>query len=141
MRILLTVALGAMLAGCSGNTGELESRVRSLEAENAALKAQLGAVAAQTQLGLERANAAAMTAAAESYARRCQMALEMTRVDDPNFALPEGLDGKSCNDPLLGENAVEPDVGIVNSTVTLVGTGYRIEVLDSNNAKHVKESE
>lgn len=69
------------------------------------------------------------------------MALEMTRVDDPNFALPEDLDGKSCNDPLLGENAVEPDVGIVNSTVSLVGTGYRIEVLDSNNAKHVKESE
>jgi len=42
---------------------------------------------------------------------------------------------------LNGHSYYAPDVGIVNSTVTLVGTGYRIEVLDSNNAKHVKESE
>lgn len=137
--LLLCVALTA-LSSCSGSQSQIQALERentALRAERDALKAQLGMVA----VGAAQAQDGAIREAAAAYARRCQMALEIARIDSPDMTIPREINGKSCADGALGENAVEQGMGIASSVIKLddAGDHYTVEVVDTTGQMTTKE--
>ena len=126
------------LTACGGNQGALEDRVRALEAENAALKAQL----AQAGAGAAQARQAAGRSAVASYARQCSMALEIKRIDDPSGMVPASLNALACDAPALGADAVQKGGTIMDSVIEVRDGGerYRITVAGTDGQTTVYDS-
>ena len=107
--MMLGVAAALALTACDdGKTKDLQGQIDALTRENTALKAERDAL--RTQSGTVRQGAVAQGSkqVLAEYLRRCQLAVESFRLEEPAAGL-NALDGKSCSDPLLTVGAF-PDI-------------------------------